>query len=135
MNAKEFLSQAYRLDQRINSKIEQVSSLNDLARKCTATITGMPHNPNRGNDSIGNTVAKIVDLQEEINNDIDALVDLKAEIIRTIKKLSNPEHQIILEQRYLQYVKWENIAVEMGYSIQHVFRMHDSALSEIDTFL
>lgn len=135
MNAKEFLSQAYRLDQRINSKIEQVSSLNDLATKCTATITGMPHNPNRGNDSIGNTVAKIVDLQEEINSDIDALVDLKAEIIRTIKKLSNPEHQIILEQRYLQYVKWENIAVEMGYSIQHVFRMHDSALSEIDTFL
>lgn len=135
MNAKEFLSQAYRLDQRINSKIEQVSSLNDLATKCTATITGMPHNPNRGNDSIGNTVAKIMDLQEEINKDIDALVDLKAEIIRTIKKLSNPEHQIILEQRYLQYMKWENIAVEMGYSIQHVFRMHDSALSEIDTFL
>ena len=42
MKAKEYLSQAYRLDQRINSKIEQVASLNELATKCTSTITGMP---------------------------------------------------------------------------------------------
>ena len=33
MTAKEYLSQAYRLDQRIDSKIEQVASLNDLATK------------------------------------------------------------------------------------------------------
>lgn len=33
MTAKEYLGQAYRLDQRINSKIEQVSSLNELATK------------------------------------------------------------------------------------------------------
>lgn len=132
MTAKEFLSQAYRLDQRINSKIEQVSSLNDLATKCTATITGMPHNPNKGNDSMATAVAKIIDLQDEINKDIDALVDLKAEIIRTIKKLPNPEHQIILEQRYLIYEKWEQIALDMGYSIQHIFRMHDAAVSEIE---
>ena len=42
MTAKEYLSQAYRLDQRIDSKIEQVASLNDLATKCTSTMTGMP---------------------------------------------------------------------------------------------
>ena len=36
MTAREYLSQAYYLDQRINSKIEQVESLNDLAdRKST----------------------------------------------------------------------------------------------------
>lgn len=45
MTAKEYLSQAYRLDQRINSKIEQVASLNDLATKCTSTLTGMPRKP------------------------------------------------------------------------------------------
>ena len=35
MTSKEYLSQAYRIDQRINSKIEQVSSLHDLATKAT----------------------------------------------------------------------------------------------------
>ncbi len=33
MTAKEYLNQAYRLDQRINAKLEQVSSLNQLATK------------------------------------------------------------------------------------------------------
>lgn len=132
MTAKEYLSQAFRLDMRINSKIELVSSLNDLARKCTSTITGMPHNPNKGNDSMATAVVKIIDLQEEINRDIDRLVDLKADITRTIKKLPNPEHQILLEQRYLIYEKWEQIALDMGYSIQHIFRMHDAAVLEIE---
>ncbi len=45
MTAKEYLSQAYRLDDRINSKIQQVDSLNLLATKCTSTISGMPKNP------------------------------------------------------------------------------------------
>ncbi|WP_312072143.1 hypothetical protein [Anaerotignum propionicum] len=41
MTAKEYLGQAYRLDQRINSKIEQVSSLHTLATKATSTISDM----------------------------------------------------------------------------------------------
>ena len=44
MTAREYLSQAYYLDQRINSKIEQVESLNDLARKAGCAISGMPRN-------------------------------------------------------------------------------------------
>ena len=50
MTAKEYLSQAHRLDQRIDAKIAQVASLNDLATKCSATLTGMPRNPNHGSD-------------------------------------------------------------------------------------
>lgn len=42
MTVKEYLGQAYRLDQRINSKLEQLESLNGLATKCTSTLTGMP---------------------------------------------------------------------------------------------
>ena len=38
MTAKEYLGQAYRLDQRINSKLEQVLSLRELTTKATATM-------------------------------------------------------------------------------------------------
>lgn len=47
MTAKEYLGQARFLDMRINSKIQQVASLNELATKCTATISDMPGNPDR----------------------------------------------------------------------------------------
>lgn len=39
MTAKEYLGQAYRIDQRINSKMEQIASLNLLARKATTVFS------------------------------------------------------------------------------------------------
>ena len=131
MTAKEYLSQARFLDDRINSKIQQISSLNELATKCTATISDMPHSPNSGGSTMADAVCKIIDLQEEINKDIDRLVDLKREIMGVIKSVPNVEYQTILEKRYLCFISWEQIAVDMNYSIQHIHRMHSSALKEI----
>ena len=129
MTAKEYLSQAYRLDQRIDSKIEQVASLNDLATKCTSTITGMPRNPSSSNSAMADTICKIIDLQSEINRDIDALVDLKREIVGVIKAVENPEYQTLLEKRYLCFLHWEQIAVDMNYSIDSIFKFHKKALA------
>jgi hypothetical protein len=131
MTAKEYLGQAYRLDQRINSKLEQVASLNELATKATSTLTGMPKNPNRATSKMADAVAKIVDLQAEINNDIDRLVDLKREIVGIIKTVNNPEYQTLLEKRYLCFDTWEQIAVDMGYSLRWVHIIHSRILVEL----
>ena len=128
MTAKEYLSQAYRLDQRIDSKIEQVASLNDLATKCTSTMTGMPRNPSGSTSTMADTVCKIIDLQAEINRDIDALVELKREIIGAIKAVENPEYQTLLEKRYLNFEQWEDIAAEMCTGVKNIYRLHDKAL-------
>lgn len=131
MTAKEYLSQAYRLDQRIDSKIAQVASLNDLATKCSATLTGMPRNPNCGGSTMADAVCKIVDLQEEINRNIDRLVDLKREIVAVIKAVENSEYQVMLEKRYLSFQTWEQIAVDMNYSIQHIYRLREKAYAAV----
>ncbi len=131
MTVKEYLSQAYRLDHRINSKIEQVASLNELATKCTSTLTGMPRSPAKSQSTMADAVIKIIDLQEEINRDIDRLVDLKREIVSVINAVSNPEYQTLLEKRYLCFMTWEQIAVDMNYSIQHIYRLRDRALKEV----
>lgn len=131
MTVKDFLSQAYRLDQRINAKIDQVADLNDLATKCTATMSGMPGSPNKGKDSVGEIIAKIVDLQAEINADIDRLVDLKRDIVSAIKAVDNLEYQTLLEKRYLCFKTWEQISVEMGYGIDNIFRIHRAAIKTL----
>ena len=131
MTAKEYLGQARFLDMRINSKIQQVASLNELATKCTATISDMPRNPNRGGSRMADAVIKIIDLQEEINRDIDKLVELKREIMEVIRAVPNAEYQTVLEKRYLCFSAWEQIAVDMNYSIQHIYRLRDRALNEI----
>lgn len=135
MTAKDYLMQAKFLDMRINSKIQQVEALNDLATSASSVLTGMPRNPNKATSKMADAVAKIVDLQAEINHDIDELVDLKKTIFYTIKAVPSPELQTLLEKRYLCFQSWEIIAVDMNYSMQHLFRLHDKALKEITAFL
>jgi hypothetical protein len=131
MTAKEYLSQAKFLDMRINSKIQQVAALNDLATKATSTLSGMPRSPSHGTSSMEMAITKIVDLQTEINSDIDRLVDLKQEIGATIKAVKDSELQTILEKRYLCFQSWEEIAAGMHYEMRQLFRLHGKALSEV----
>jgi DNA-directed RNA polymerase specialized sigma subunit len=46
--------------------------------------------------------------------------------------VDNPELQTILELRYLSNMYWEEIAIELGYGIDNVFRLHRNALDEIE---
>ena len=131
MTAKDYLLQARFLDDRINSKTQQIASLNELAAKCTTTFSDMPRNPNRGHSRVEDCVIKIIDLEDSIKKDIEKLVDLKKEIMGVIKAVPNVEYQTLLEKRYLCFITWEQIAVDMNYSMQHIHRMHSAALKEI----
>ncbi len=134
MTIKEYLSQAYRIDQRINSKLEQVSSLRELAVKATSTLSDTYSSGNGNKQKMEGVIVKIIDLEHEIDEKIDRLVDLKQEIVSLVKKVKNPEYQTLLELRYLNFKTWEQIATEMHYSIQHTFRIHDKALSLLRIF-
>lgn len=131
MTAKDYLLQARFLDDRINSKTQQIASLNELAAKCTTTFSDMPRNPNRGHSRVEDCVIKIIDLEDSLKMDIEKLVDLKKEIMGVIKAVPNVEYQTLLEKRYLCFITWEQIAVDMNYSMQHIHRMHSAALKEI----
>ena len=131
MTAKEYLGQAYRLDQRINSKLEQVLSLRELTTKATATMSDMPGGGSRNVYKMQDIISKIVDLENEINADIDKLVDLKREMVMVIKAVTDPELQTLLELRYLCFKTWEQIAVDMQYSTRNIYKLHDTAIGAI----
>lgn len=95
----------------------------------------MPGNKNNGTSKMEDAILKIITLQEEINSDIDVLVDLKKEIMTIIKKVENSEYRTLLENRYLSFLSWEKIAVEMKYSIQQVYRKRTEALKKIEEIL
>ena len=131
MTTKEYLAQAYRIDQRINSKLEQIVSLRELATKATSTLSDTPPSGSRNVHSMEGIIVKMMGLENEINADIDVLVDLKKEIMSIVKKINNPEQQTLLELRYLCFKTWEQIAVDVGYSIQNAYKVHDRALENI----
>ena len=132
MTAKDYLSQAYRIDQRINSKIEQVQSLRDISTKVSATLTHAPPSGSRNVHRMEDVIVKMVDLEDDINKDLNRLIDLKREIVTVIKCVESLELQTLLEQRYLCFRTWEQIAVELNYNLRWIHRLHKKALDEVE---
>lgn len=135
MTAKDYLRQVFKLDKQINSKIEMLSELNTLATKCTAVLTGMPHNPSGSKHQMEDTIVKIITLQEEINKDVDTLVDLKTEIMHVISSVQDSDCRVLLEKRYLSFKTWEDIAADMDYGLRYVHILHKKALAMAETFI
>ena len=132
ISAKDYLSRAYRIDQRINSKLEQLISLRSLAEKAAPVLTGMPSGKGGSPHRMEETIAKMVDLEGLIDKELKSLVDTKHEIMTVIKCVEPVELQTLLELRYLSFRTWEQIAVEMNFDRRHITRLHGKALQEVE---
>ena len=130
MNAKEYLGQAYRLDQHINDRLMQLSQLRALTQRITTAYDGEVVSRTRNVHALEDSVIRLMEAEESINEEIDRFVDIKMDISKTIARVRNENYRLILEKRYLCFMPWEKIAVDMGYSIQHIYRLHDWALRE-----
>lgn len=132
MTNVEYMEMAYDLHQRIDSKIEILSSLRQTGCAVTQILTGMPHSPNRGHSKLESTAVKIIDMENEINDDIDKLVDLKKEMYSVINRLKKSKHKTVLEQRYLCFREWDDIAVSMHYNKRYIYKLRDQALDALE---
>ena len=128
---KAYLNRAYKIEHRINVKLERLERLRALAEKTTATLSDMLKSPNRdgGNEDI---LARIVDMENEIKRDINHLLDIKEDVQGAIETVEEPELKLLLELRYLCYRSWGDIAEEMNYDVRQIHRIHSKALFELN---
>jgi len=132
MKAKEYLSQAYYLDQQINAKIEQVYQLRELAKRATSTFTAERISGTPQRSPMENALTKLMDMEKEIDGDIDRLVDYKRNVIEVIGLIQAPEQRLLLELRYLAFKPWEAIAEKLGYGWRNVHYLHAKALKSFE---
>ena len=135
MTAKEYLEQAYRLDQQINSKLQQVENLRSLTEQVTMAYGGEAVSHTRNVTSLQDTIVRLMEAEEELNHEIDRLIELKAEIARIIAQVHNDSYRLILEKRYLCYLPWEQIAVDLNYTRRWVLTKHDRAVALIEKLI
>lgn len=135
MKAKDYLLRIRDIDRKIENKQIQLDHLYDLAKSITVTPKEIDIQTSPALDPLGDTIAKIVDLQDELNGDIDKYVDMKIEAMRLINQLNNSEWEHILIRRYINYDAWQDIADLMGISRQAVDKKHGIALVEFQKIL
>lgn len=145
MGAKEYLEQIRLYDTNINHKLDDIERLNALVTKVTSTWKGDVVSGGGNQDKLGDAVARIVDLRNEVNQAIDDYVDKKREVCNVLDRLKNPDHIRVLRLRYfgiydekskeVHYPTWEEIACVMHMTYRNVCYIHGRALQTVGRLL
>ena len=134
-DAKAYLQQIKLHDARIERNIEELDNLRAMTTKITATWKDDVVSGTGNQDKLGAAVAKIVDLQTEIDKDIDAYIDMKRSVWDLLNRIENPDQLQILYKRYFKYEHWEQIACEMNMTYRNVCYIHGRALQAVSELL
>lgn len=133
--AKEFLQQVKLFDLNIDSLLEEKAQLEALRDKITSSWGGEPVSGSGNKDRLGETSAKILDLERKIDKAVDEFVDKKEEVRAVIAKVQHPIHLELLLKVYIHYHTLEKVAGEMGYSYRNVCYLHGRALQTVTEIL
>lgn len=79
-------------------------------------------------DTLAETFAKIDELERKINQNIADLNSWKDEAFDRIGRVADFDQRNVLIARYIEGKKWEQVAVEINFSIRQVTRIHGAAL-------
>lgn len=130
MTAKQFLSQAYRLDKRIERRTEDIARMRARMEKATAQLTGMPRGGSGGDWT--DVSIRVLEYEASVKAEIAELCRVKRLIREAIDAVEDARYRELLELRYIVGMRWERIAVEMNYSFDRIKHMHGEALRAVN---
>lgn len=126
--AKDYFSQIRKTDRLIQRLTDTVNTLRSSLTSQSYELKPDKVQTSGAKDTLGETIVKIMSLEEDINARIDELVDMKKDAFNRIGNVSDKDQQNILIARYVNGEKWERIAVDLNFSIAQVYRIHGAAL-------
>ena len=132
MKVKDYLKQAYRLDHRIDSDIEELGKLRSMAASISSPTLGERVQTSKKREApFEKTIMKIVDVEHKIDEEIDLLVDLKTQMREVIQAVEDVDEQLVLRYRYIHNMTWDEISDELAADNSTVRRWHGHALLHV----
>lgn len=134
-DAKEFLSRAYRIDQQIQSKLDQLSRI-----RGSVSGTGLCYGDVKVQTSgpvslVENAVLKILEEERAINEEIDCLVEIRRQIRDVISRVDDVDCRLLLEKRNLLFKTWPEISREMNMCLRWTQTRYKDAVEKVQEIL
>lgn len=95
------------------------SGLNDLPRGQTL-------------HDMSDDFARLDELETRLSASIQTYERMQTKVASVIDAVENPTHRRLLQLHYIDFLRFEEIAVVMGYSYRQVIRAHRRAIEQLD---
>lgn len=131
MTNREYMSRAFEINKRLKARRRRLEYLRSRLESTSIHITGMP----KGSPSVVSVMeeqaTRILDLELAIEKDEKDLDVARKEIEQAINAIGNEGLSTILQMRYLDYMKWEDIMASLDYCRSYLYELHGRALRMI----
>lgn len=129
MTAKEFLNQYLNCEHEIQHKQEKARQIRDMGESITQSFSPAPARSGPS-DKVGIAAGRLADMAAEIEADTQRLFRIMQDVEAVIELLPQKEKEV-LRLRYINGLKWEQIAEKLKYTDRNVYLLHKAALDRI----
>ena len=131
MTTKEWFRRGWKLNTEIDKLMASRDAVLAKVTSVTASLSGVvvdgtkdPHKFDR-----------LAEYEDNIDRHIDEYVTVMNEIEGVIHKITDVRYRNLLLDRYKLFKTWEQIAVDEGYDIRHIWRLHGEALKAAEEYI
>lgn len=124
---KERLREYRCLNQEIQKLEDELLLLESRGMKITTQMSDEPRASSMIHDRMAEAATAAADQQVRINALLTRLFEQRDEVERALDCIP-ARYRCLMRMRYIDCTTWEQIAVTMSYSWQHVHRLHGEAL-------
>lgn len=132
MTTKDWLNRGWALDREITALESAKRRAYD---RCVSGVASVSGAPGGGGGASDGSLSRYADFAAQVDAQIDKLVGIKQEIADVIAQVPDSSLRALLVRRYMNFEKWEVIAVCLNYSRRQVTRRHGQALKEVGRIL
>lgn len=127
---KEFLMSYQKEKRRVRRLEEQLEEVRQNKMSPSVTNDGMPHGTDK--KDLSDYAVKVDEIEQAIIAARYSRICAFQEVQRRIETMEDEVEKDLLTYRYLRGLKWEEVAVRMGYSWKHTHRIHGHALDDLN---
>ena len=129
MTAKEELSRYECARERVEETLEDYRKYKERAEKMTAIMSDMPKGNGENSDKVGDNGSAMADLSRQYEERWIKAEQERLYITDRISAIKKP-YKEVLKKKYIEGLKLEQIACDMGYSYDRTKHMHGEALEQ-----
>jgi hypothetical protein len=132
VTAKEYLSQLLNLERLIEAKRLECERLDTMSKKVSSTLSECKVEASHDNDKNVVIIIHMIDLKKDISEQMKVYAELQAKISKEIDAVEDIRYRSLLIMRYINGLKFGDIADKMNYGTRWVLILHREALKEFD---
>lgn len=117
----------------IHIEIDQITKelqrWQDLATRISPSYSDMPHGG--GSDKVQTAAVEVAELTDKLNRKLHQAIMVQENIKKLLESLDDIKLRQLMFYRYINGMRWEEIAVRMDFNYRWVLRLHRKALNQI----